>query len=135
MLCLHTSTFFVLLTLSLLVNACLTASLMRLRKQIASGGTPRQQKNAGRLTSVTKLLIPHFGAVRNVVTDQRLLPIGSIASGGTVPPQVIKKSTCIKQVLLYLVPKAGLEPARCRQQRILSPSRLPFHHTGRITLV
>lgn len=29
-----------------------------------------------------------------------------------------------------LVPKAGLEPARCCQQRILSPSRLPFHHFG-----
>ena len=24
----------------------------------------------------------------------------------------------------------GLEPTRCRHQRILSPSRLPFHHTG-----
>ena len=29
-----------------------------------------------------------------------------------------------------MVPKAGLEPARCRHQRILSPSRLPFHHFG-----
>lgn len=31
---------------------------------------------------------------------------------------------------IILVPKAGLEPARCRQQRILSPPRLPFHHFG-----
>ena len=30
-----------------------------------------------------------------------------------------------------LVPVAGLEPARCRQRWILSPLRLPFHHTGR----
>ena len=30
----------------------------------------------------------------------------------------------------YLVPKVGLEPTRCLQQRILSPSRLPFHHFG-----
>ena len=29
-----------------------------------------------------------------------------------------------------LVPVVGLEPTRCRHQRILSPSRLPFHHTG-----
>ena len=30
-----------------------------------------------------------------------------------------------------MVPKAGLEPARYRYQRILSPSRLPFHHFGK----
>ena len=29
-----------------------------------------------------------------------------------------------------LVPAAGLEPARYCYQRILSPSRLPFHHAG-----
>ena len=29
-----------------------------------------------------------------------------------------------------LVPVMGLEPIRYRYQRILSPSRLPFHHTG-----
>ena len=29
-----------------------------------------------------------------------------------------------------LVPVVGLEPTRYRYQRILSPSRLPFHHTG-----
>ena len=28
------------------------------------------------------------------------------------------------------MPVVGLEPTRCRHQRILSPSRLPFHHTG-----
>ena len=32
--------------------------------------------------------------------------------------------------ILAMVPKAGLEPARYRYQRILSPSRLPFHHFG-----
>ena len=30
-----------------------------------------------------------------------------------------------------LVPVTGLEPVRCRQRRILSPLRLPFHHTGK----
>ena len=29
-----------------------------------------------------------------------------------------------------LVPVVGLEPTRCRHQRILSPPRLPFQHTG-----
>ena len=29
-----------------------------------------------------------------------------------------------------VVPVVGLEPTPCRQERILSPSRLPFHHTG-----
>lgn len=28
------------------------------------------------------------------------------------------------------VPRAGLEPARCNQPRILSPLCLPFHHPG-----
>ena len=30
-----------------------------------------------------------------------------------------------------LVPVTGLEPVRCRQRWILSPLRLPFHHTGK----
>ena len=29
-----------------------------------------------------------------------------------------------------MVPVTGLEPVRCCQQGILSPSCLPFHHTG-----
>ena len=33
-------------------------------------------------------------------------------------------------VLVALVPKVGLEPTRYHYQRILSPSRLPFHHFG-----
>ena len=32
--------------------------------------------------------------------------------------------------LLFLVPVVGLEPTRHRWQRILSPPRLPFQHTG-----
>ena len=31
----------------------------------------------------------------------------------------------------FMVPVTGLEPVRCRQRWILSPLRLPFHHTGR----
>ena len=29
-----------------------------------------------------------------------------------------------------MVPKAGLEPARCHQRGILNPLRLPFRHLG-----
>lgn len=31
-----------------------------------------------------------------------------------------------------VVPAVGLEPTRCRHQRILSPPRLPFRHTGNL---
>ena len=33
-----------------------------------------------------------------------------------------------------VVPVTGLEPVRCRQRRILSPLRLPFHHTGKVRI-
>ena len=40
-----------------------------------------------------------------------------------------------KGMTLFMVPVAGLEPARCRQRWILSPLRLPFHHTGRCVTI
>ena len=43
----------------------------------------------------------------------------------------IKQKREAEASLFCLVPVAGLEPARCRQRWILSPLRLPFHHTGR----
>ena len=36
----------------------------------------------------------------------------------------------ISRSLYVHVPRAGLEPARCNQPRILSPLCLPFHHPG-----
>ena len=44
------------------------------------------------------------------------------------PPQHQKKQgyTCLGIALLFLVPMAGVEPARYCYQRILSPSRLPI---------
>ena len=36
----------------------------------------------------------------------------------------------MRKPVLFLVPVVGLEPTRYRYQRILSPSRLPFHHAG-----
>ena len=41
----------------------------------------------------------------------------------------VEKATCFNTPL-FLVPVTGLEPVRCRQRWILSPLRLPFHHTG-----
>ena len=32
---------------------------------------------------------------------------------------------------LFLVLAVGLEPTRCHQHRILSPTRLPFHHASK----
>ena len=40
------------------------------------------------------------------------------------------KGAVTQKVTAPLVPVVGLEPTPCRQERILSPSRLPFHHTG-----
>ena len=34
------------------------------------------------------------------------------------------------KLLILLVPEAGLEPAQGCPYRILSPARLPFHHSG-----
>lgn len=38
----------------------------------------------------------------------------------------VSKRTAPKKGLFFLVPKAGLEPARYRYHRILSPARLPI---------
>ncbi len=40
--------------------------------------------------------------------------------------RTVKQKDLQSQVFLKLVPKAGLEPARCRHHRILSPARLPI---------
>ena len=44
--------------------------------------------------------------------------------------KILRFSIHEKPEYFQLVPVVGLEPTRCRHQRILSPSRLPFHHTG-----
>ena len=46
-----------------------------------------------------------------------------------VPPDKKKPGTAFA-VPVFMVPKVGLEPTRYHYQRILSPSRLPFHHFG-----
>ena len=47
-----------------------------------------------------------------------------------VYPLKHKEKTSRTLILLVMVPKVGLEPTRYHYQRILSPSRLPFHHFG-----
>ncbi len=90
--------------------------------------------------------IPYFGAgdrtrfafsalqkiivVTSVCTGHRNCPPDSSAAMGSRPsPYQIKKER-LNASLFYLVPVTGLEPVRCRQRWILSPLRLPFHHTG-----
>lgn len=46
--------------------------------------------------------------------------------------KILRFSIHEKPEYFQLVPVVGLEPTRCRHQRILSPSRLPFHHTGMV---
>ena len=48
-----------------------------------------------------------------------------------VPPIYVRaKKGTSRSLFLFLVPKVGLEPTRYRYHRILSPTRLPFHHFG-----
>ena len=42
--------------------------------------------------------------------------------------------TIVSSVSPFMVPVVGLEPTRCLHQRILSPPRLPFQHTGKVIL-
>ena len=35
-----------------------------------------------------------------------------------------------RKCLIFLVPEEGLEPSQGYPYRILSPARLPFHHSG-----
>ena len=49
---------------------------------------------------------------------------------GSRPVQASKKGYPGRGIL-FLVPVTGLEPVRHHWRRILSPLRLPFHHTGR----
>ena len=38
--------------------------------------------------------------------------------------------SALRKGLNYLVPEEGLEPSQGYPYRILSPARLPFHHSG-----
>lgn len=56
-----------------------------------------------------------------------------LRDGQALPPSGNKKHRCdlsTRSQRQSLVPVAGLEPARHRWRWILSPLRLPFHHTG-----
>ena len=61
------------------------------------------------------------------------LPWGPAERGRFFTTPQTAKDPQSKRTAGLLVPVVGLEPTPCRQERILSPSRLPFHHTGERT--
>ena len=62
---------------------------------------------------------------------EKLIDIDTGRSGLKIAAGKEKSPKALETLgLLDLVPVTGLEPVRCRQRRILSPLRLPFHHTG-----
>ena len=57
------------------------------------------------------------------------------SSGLTIASSKQKSPKSLEALrILDLVPVTGLEPVRHRWRRILSPLRLPFHHTGMVFL-
>ena len=55
----------------------------------------------------------------------------SVTGLNYIPVRCNKKMERPDGLSIFLVPVTGLEPVRCRHRWILSPLRLPFHHTGR----
>ena len=51
-----------------------------------------------------------------------------------VPTNIKNNYHVSNDIRQLLVPVVGLEPTRCCHQRILSPHRLPFRHTGLFSL-
>ena len=58
-----------------------------------------------------------------------------LAACGFFAPLIGKKERHPQGMPFFLVPVVGLEPTRCRHQRILSPSRLPIPSHRRMQLV
>ena len=88
-------------------------------KICAQGGTRLQNyllPLVVRDSSVVSILVPASHA-------------GGLLSTDTIN---IKYSPDYRWVFYIHVPRAGLEPARCNQPRILSPLCLPFHHPGKL---
>ena len=70
--------------------------------------------------------------MKNKKVIEKLIENCSLGSGLTITAGKEKGPKPIEnQGLWAVVPVTGLEPVRCRQRWILSPLRLPFHHTGR----
>ena len=85
----------------------------------AEGGTLRSNRSPLALSADAAAGF-HSPAAKNDPLDRFLHAASSPFERQT------KKRSARFRVLLFLVPKVGLEPTRCRQQRILSPSRLPI---------
>ena len=68
--------------------------------------------------------------------DGKIDGIGGKHSGLTIVAGKEKSPKPLETLRVSdLVPVTGLEPVRCRQRWILSPLRLPFHHTGRCVII
>ena len=78
-------------------------------------------------------LLPGRQTLRSLAfgADLRGCHVFSVGAPHPFKSHIDTKKHSLSRVLL--VPKVGLEPTRCRQQWILSPSRLPFHHFGLLT--
>ena len=64
---------------------------------------------------------------------EKLIEFSGFSNGLTIAAGKEKSPKPIdNQGFWAMVPVTGLEPVRCRQRRILSPLRLPFHHTGKV---
>jgi hypothetical protein len=62
-----------------------------------------------------------------------LLPLahpGSLSKSARFRNQGPKMSVGLGRLIFVLVPEEGLEPSQGYPYRILSPARLPFHHSG-----
>ena len=89
--------------------------------------------------------------VRDSLTKFRPLPLAHLASSATGSARIAPHRTsafkwvrvrnrCQKKrpsvrTTSFLVPVTGLEPVRHRWRWILSPLRLPFHHTGMVCIL
>ena len=75
---------------------------------------------------VSLFLVPVVGLSRALKSVHRTLftPVCGLVPGCSSPTQC-KRGTA-QWAMPLLVPVVGLEPTRCRHQRILSPSRLPI---------
>ena len=62
---------------------------------------------------------------------EKLIELPPNCNGLTIASSKEKSPKSLESLrILDLMPVTGLEPVRHRWRRILSPLRLPFHHTG-----
>ena len=69
--------------------------------------------------------------MKNKKVIEKMIELCGLDSGLTIASSKRKSPKSLETLrILDLVPVTGLEPVRHRWRWILSPLRLPFHHTG-----